>query len=92
MALYNAPRRPSSAPAALGRPREALGGWLPIIGAIVLTLFIMAVVFPHSFGILGINPRPSAQTVSVRPASDTAVLAPMPSPTTEPRPTQGPIE
>ena len=67
------------------------GGWLPLIASCIVAVVILAIVFPHSFGITVINSRPTVQTVMAQPASDTAVVASMPSPTTEPRPTQAPI-
>lgn len=90
MALYNnPPRMPLD-----DQPRPAATGtsWLPFIAACVAAVVFLAVVFPHSFGIVGINPRPSLKTVTAQPTSETAVVVPMPSPTTEPRPTQAPIQ
>jgi len=90
MALYNNPPRiPLD-----DQPRPAGTGtnWLPFIAACVAAVVLLAVVFPHSFGIVGINPRPSVETVTAQPTPETAVVAPIPSPTAEPRPTQAPIQ
>ena len=39
--------------------------WLPFAAACIAAVIIMAIVFPHSFGIVGVNPRPSeAQSTS----------------------------
>jgi hypothetical protein len=47
MALYNAPRTipDPNAPVALGRPPEALGGWIPLIVSSAIVLAIMAVFY-----------------------------------------------
>ena len=95
MALFNAPRALASdpnAPVALGRPPEYLGGWLPLVFSAVIAAAILVVFYalfftpPHvsQFGA-------TVQTISPSP-TDTAVVSPMPSPITEPPPTQGPIQ
>jgi hypothetical protein len=47
MALYNAPRPrlDPTAAVALGRPPEALGGWLPLIVAAIVSIAIIAVLY-----------------------------------------------
>jgi hypothetical protein len=47
MALYNAPRLPldPTAAVALERPPEALGGWLPLIVASVVSIAIIAMLY-----------------------------------------------
>jgi hypothetical protein len=91
MALYNPPLEPRIPLRDEDRPARYGGGWLPLIVAAIISVVILAIVFPHSFGIVGINP-PAVKTVTAQPSSDIAVVAPMPGPTTEPRPTQAPIQ
>ena len=92
MALYNPPLEPRITRDDERRPARYGASWLPLIASAIVAVVVMAIVFPHSFGIVGINPRPTVQTVTDQPTSETAVVAPMPSPTTEPRPTQAPIQ
>ena len=72
MALYNGPPRipldHQKSPASTGT------SWLPFIAAFIAAVVLMAVVFPHSFGIVGINPRPSVETVISQPTSEPAVV------------------
>jgi hypothetical protein len=89
MAVYNNPPLPLDDQL---RPAQSRTSWLPLIAACIAAVVLMAVVFPHSFGIVGLNPRPALQTVTAQPTPETAVVAPMPSPTSEPRPTQAPIQ
>ena len=92
MALHNPPLEPRIPLADADRPARYGGGWLPLIVAAIVAVVTLGIVFPNSFGIVGPNPRPMVKTVTAQPTSDTAVVAPMPSPTTEPRPTQAPIQ
>ena len=89
MALYNPPLEPRITPD--DRPARYASSWLPFIVSAFVAVVMLAIVFPHSFGIVGINPRTTIQTVANQPTSETTVVAPMPGPTSEPRPTQAPI-
>jgi hypothetical protein len=87
--MFNAPRASASDPVTLERSAEYLGGWLPFLFSAAIALAIMAMFFP---GIPTVDDTGSTvQTISPSP-TNTAVVAPMPSPTTEPRPTQAPIQ
>lgn len=93
MALYNAPPALASdpnVPAALGRPPEFLGGWLPLVFSVAIALTIMAVFMPN-LPTVASEPQTTVQAIG-QPPADTAVVSPMPGPTTEPRPTQAPIQ
>lgn len=81
MALYNAPPEPRVTVDDERGPERY--NWLPWAAAAIAAVLLMAVVFPHSFGIAGINPRPSMQTVT-KPATENAVVAPMSSPAQRP--------
>jgi len=78
------PRDPNE-PVALGRPPAYLGGWLPLVFSAAVALAIMAMFMPGIPTVVG-------GTTIGSPPTDTAVVSPMPSPTTEPRPTQAPIQ
>lgn len=89
---YSNPRGPRdpNGPIALARPPEYLGGWLPLFFSAAVALAIMAMFMPGIPTIVG-DTQPSVQTIGQSP-TDTAVVSPMPSPTTETRPTQAPIQ
>ena len=93
MALFNAPPALTSdpnEPVILGRPPAYLGGWLPLVFSAAVALAIMAMFMPGIPTVVG-DTQSTAQTIG-SPPTDTAVVSPMPSPTTEPRPTQAPIQ
>jgi hypothetical protein len=92
MASHNPPLEPRITADDERRPARSGSSWFPFIVSAIVAVVIMAIVFPHSFGIVGINPRTSVQTVANQPTSETTVVAPMPGPTSEPRPTQAPIQ
>ena len=94
---YENPRDPRdpNAPVARGRPKESFGGWLPLALAAAVAIAAIAWMYPRTTSDRAgdtTNTGPSVQTVIPAPSPDTAVVEPMPSPTTEPRPTQAPIQ
>ena len=68
---------------------------LPLIAAAAIAVALIALMYPRTTTErVGdtTNAGPSVQTVTPTPSTDTAVVEPVPSPTTEPRPTQQPIQ
>ncbi len=96
MALFNASRASTSdpnEPVALGRPTEYLGGWLPLAFSAAVALAIMAMFYPGSSSVVGATQNgTSVMRALSPPPTGTAGVSPLPSPTTEPRPTQAPIQ
>ncbi len=87
MALYTPPRIPLNVtPRATANYRDS---WLPVVGACVVAVVIMAIVFPHSFGIMGINPR-SAPTVPGQLSFENSGVTP--GSTASPQATRTPVE
>ena len=83
---YQNPRDPRepNVPVVRGRPGESFGGWLPLIIAAGIAAVVIAMMYPRTTPerVGGTNnDGPSVQTVT-----------PSPPPTTEPRPTQAPIQ
>jgi hypothetical protein len=95
MALFNAPPALASdpnEPVALGRPPEYLGGWLPLVFSAAVALAIMAVFYAVTSPVGNTQIGTSNVNSDSPSLTNTAVVAPMPSPTTEPRPMQAPIQ
>ena len=82
--------RDPNEPVALTRPPEYLGGWLPLLLSAAIALAIMAMFMPGIPTIVS-NTQPTVQPIGQSP-TDTAVASPKPSSTTEPGPTQAPIQ
>ena len=87
MALLHAPRDPPISlvdPLITARPARYGGGWMPLILAAIISVAIMAMLLPRSAAVVGDNTSAGVATVQA--------VTPAPSPTTEPRPTQAPIQ
>ena len=94
---YENPRDPRdpNTPVTRGRPKESFGGWLPLALAAAVAIAVIAWMYSGTTTDRTgdtTNTAPSVQTVIPAPSPDTAVVEPTPSPTTEPRPTQAPIQ
>ena len=93
MALYNAPRDPplsvlkpsDDPPLSLiaARPARYGGGWIPLILAALISVGIMALIFPRSVAVVGDSTSFGASKVQT--------FAPGPVPVTERRPAPAPI-